>query len=203
MTDSLCDDCKTDFENVKGCLDEFKIDYKVNPMIVRGLDYYTKTVFEFIETGDALGSQSTLIGGGRYDILSEELGGKNMPSCGFAGGIERLILSIPEDARKNLENENPIDAFIVHFGKETAKAAFSLTEALRQKSVRAEILFESDKIKKQLSSASGRARFAIIIGEEEIKDKTVLIKNLADQSQEKIDFETDKIIAYIKRGKYA
>jgi histidyl-tRNA synthetase len=198
MIDSLCEECKTDFERVKGCLDEFKIDYTLNPMIVRGLDYYTKTVFEFIETGDALGSQSTLIGGGRYDMLSKELGGQDMPSCGFAGGIERLILSIPENIRKTIESENVIDAFIVHFGKETAKAAFSLTESLRQRSIRAEILFETDKIKKQLSLASGKARLAVIIGEEEIKDKTVLIKNLADQKQEKIEFNADKIAEYIK-----
>ena len=203
MIDHLCGECKNDFDSVKKCLDDFKIEYSVNPAIVRGLDYYTKTVFEFIETGDSLGSQSTLIGGGRYDMLSKELGGQDMPSCGFAGGLERLMLSMPEGKKKILETEEMIDAFIIHFGGETARKAFFLTESLRQMSLKAEMLFETDKMKKQLSASSGRAKFAVIIGEEEIKENKVLIKNLVDSSQSKTELDFEKIFEYIKRGKDA
>lgn len=203
ITEHLCKECKSDFENVKQCLDDFKIEYSVNPMIVRGLDYYTKTVFEFIETGESLGSQSTLIGGGRYDMLSKELGGQEMPSCGFAGGIERLMLSIPESIKKNFEADEIIDAFIVHFGGETADKAFEVMESLRRMSMKADMLFETDKIKRQLSVSSGRAKFAVIIGEEEMRENKALIKNLSDQSQIKIDLNSAKIYEYIKRCKDA
>ena len=203
IIDYLCIECRDDFENLMKCLKDFKIDFTVNPMIVRGLDYYTKTVFEFIEIGDALGKQSTLIGGGRYDTLSSELGGKNMPSCGFAGGLERLILSIPKEMQSNMEKEENIDVFIIHFGGKTTDIAFQFAEELRKKWVRSEILFETDKIKKQLSAASGRAKFAIIIGEEEMKENKVVIKDMTKQNQEKINFDIKEIIEYIKRGKDA
>lgn len=203
ITKHLCGECGSDFDSLKSMLDSFDLKYNVNPLIVRGLDYYTKTVFEFVERGESLGSQSTLIGGGRYDLLSEELGGRPLPSCGFAGGVERLLLSIPAEEKKIMGELPAIDAFIVHFGGETLNAAFSLAQGLRSEGVRAEIMFESPKPKKQLSSASERSRYAVIIGENELAKNTVTVKDMKTQEQRELPLDAGLLAKFVRRGENA
>ena len=200
ITGHLCGECRDDFDSLKELLADFKIKYSVNPMIVRGLDYYTKTVFEFVESGDALGSQSTLIGGGRYDLLAEALGGSNLPSCGFAGGVERLILSLSDEMKNQMIGKLHLDAFIVHFGGETMNRGFHLMQDLRKRSLSADMLFETVKMKRQLSVASECSRFALIIGEDELKENAVLVKNMKTQEQTKTVFDADEIISILNKG---
>ena len=123
ITDYLCDDCSAHFNKLRSYLDETEIEYEVNPYIVRGLDYYTKTVFEFVT--DALGSQGTVCGGGRYDDLIEQLGGTPTCGMGFGMGIERLLM-LMEAQGVEIPAEDPVKLFIAAMGDEAYKKAFSL-----------------------------------------------------------------------------
>ena len=135
VLDYLCEECREHFEKVKSYLDSAKIRYVVNPQIVRGLDYYTKTVFEFVTT--SLGSQGTVCGGGRYDGLIEELGGQPMPSLGFGLGMERLLALMSEQGIE-MDKPSACDLYIAGIGENATIKAFTLTKEVREASLSAE-----------------------------------------------------------------
>lgn len=171
----LCDECSSHYEKLKNYLDALNIKYKENKFLVRGLDYYTKTVFEI--KSNNLGSQNAVCGGGRYDGLVETLGGPTTPAIGWAMGVERLNTLLPQ------LNSEKIDYFVVSDNK---TEAVKLTAKLRKKGFKAEFDYNSRKFAKQLEKAAKISKFAIILGEDEIKNNYYTVKNLLNSSQEKI-----------------
>ncbi len=172
LQDFICDGCKKHFEEVKKYLDFAGIKYEIDKMLVRGLDYYTRTVFEIKSA--KLGAQSAILGGGRYDGLVEMLGGKPTPAVGFALGVERLVGLIEHI------NEEKLDYYIV---TKFPEVAIKLALELRQKGLRIEYDMQSRKFAKQLEKASKIAKKAIIIGEEELEGNFYTIKNLETGEQ--------------------
>lgn len=188
VLDYLCDECKEHFEKTKSYLDAMNIEYIVNPQIVRGLDYYTKTVFEFV--ADSIGAQGTVCGGGRYDGLIEELGGQRTPSLGFAMGLERLQLVMEAQGCEFPEPSRP-DLFIVAMGdKATLKAVeiakdmrdegYSVVYDLNGRSLRAQMKY-ADKI---------NAKYNVVIGDNEVDTKSAVLKDMATGEQSDISLET-------------
>lgn len=172
----LCDDCKDHFESVKSILTQSGVEFVVNPTIVRGLDYYTKTVFEFISND--LGAQSTVCGGGRYDGLIEELGGTKMPSLGFALGMERLLMLM--DAQ-GIEIEKPdnCDIYIASLGENARNKAFELAQRVRSASLYAECDIVGRGLRAQMKYADKiGAKFSIVIGDDEIENNIAKLKNM-------------------------
>lgn len=176
IIDHLCDSCREHFEDVKAKLDNMGIEYEINPNIVRGLDYYTKTVFEF--TSDSLGAQSTVCGGGRYSGLVEELGGKPAEGIGFAAGLERLILILKKQGIEIGAEENP-DLFVGVMGKDAENYAQKLIFELRQSGIHAEQDLCGRSLKAQMKYADKlSAKYSVVIGDNEIADKKAALKNM-------------------------
>lgn len=187
ITTCLCDDCREHFARVQEFLKAAGVAFEIDGRLVRGLDYYTKTAFE-IQYGE-LGAQSALAGGGRYDGLIEEIGGAPTPGIGFAAGIERILIALE---KQNLlpSTENKIDAFIVTAGNKAEVAGFSLLTKLRRENISAEMDFAKRSLKAQMKQAAkSGAKFALIIGDEEIAGAAVTVKNLATAAQEKIPID--------------
>ena len=178
ITDFLCEECAGHFEGVKSLLDGYGKKYTFNPRIVRGLDYYSKTVFEFVS--DEIGSQGTVCGGGRYDGLVEELGGNPTPAIGFAAGIERLMLLMENSSAPFPEADKPV-IYLAGMDDESRAVAFTIATQLRLKGVRAEIDHIGRSVKAQLKYADKiGAKFVAVIGEEELKTNVFNVKNMAD-----------------------
>ena len=173
QSDFICDDCANHFNELKGYLDALNINYSINKLLVRGLDYYNRTVFEI--KSNNLGSQNAVCGGGRYDSLVRNLGGEDTPAIGFAMGMERLASLI---GQKEAERTT---AFVVSNNK---LEAIKLTEELRGQNVTAEFDLTNKKFVKQLEKASKVAKYALILGEDEISAGKVTVKNL-DTSEQK------------------
>ena len=177
MLDYLCDECREHFEKVKSYLDALMIDYVVNPHIVRGLDYYTKTVFEFVSHND---KTDGLVcgGGGRYDGLIEELGGQHTPSLGFAMGLERL-LSVIEAQGIELPGDQKCDIYIGSIGDAASLVAAKLCTDLRSDGVSAQFDVAGRSVKAQMKYADKLgARFTCVIGDDDIAKGEVLVKNM-------------------------
>lgn len=172
MSDFLCDDCRNHYEELKMYLDKMNVKYSENRLLVRGLDYYNRTVFE-IKSND-LGSQNAVCGGGRYDNLVQQLGGSPTPAIGFAMGMERLISLLKK------KEEEKLDAYIVSNFKTDA---FVFAEELRGEGISVEFEMGDKKFVKQLEKASKVAKFALILGENEMLNHKVSIKNLATGKQ--------------------
>lgn len=176
ITDHLCDACYEHFADVKRFLDLYQVPYTIDPLIVRGLDYYTRTVFEFTSGVNKV----ALNGGGRYDGLAEILGGQPTPAIGFGAGLERIILELKAQGITP-PPEPTLQAFVVYFGKtpEFKDAAVQITAQLRQASIKAEVSYggRSRKAQMKQANASGAA-YAVIIGEEELANGTVSVKDL-------------------------
>ena len=188
LVDHLDEECKNHFVKVLEYLDETEVAYNLNPYLVRGLDYYTKTTFEIYLEGKENDSQAVLGGGGRYDDLIELLGGRPTPACGFASGIERLALSIREKEIIVPTAPKP-DVFIAQLGESAKKKALKLVEELRQKKMKVSCNFSKDGLKNHLSLASRLGvKFSLILGQKEILDRTVLIRDMESGSQEVVDF---------------
>ncbi len=177
VLDFICDDCSEHFSKVKSFLNASEVKYTVNPKIVRGLDYYTKTVFEFVT--DTIGAQGTVCGGGRYDGLIEELGGQPTPALGFAMGIERLLMVM--DAENITIPDNDVtDLYIAALGDDAEMKAFSLTQELRKSSVATEIDIVGRGLRAQMKYANKiNARFSMVIGENDLESGTVKVKNMS------------------------
>ncbi len=177
MIDHLCGECSEHFAAVRTALDNMGIAYKVNPDIVRGLDYYTKTVFEFVS--DALGAQSTVCGGGRYSGLVEELGGKPADGIGFAAGLERLILVIKKQQELSETMDSSPKLFIAAMGENAEKFAQKVIFELRCKGIHAEQDLCGRSLKAQMKYADKLgAEYSIVIGDNELSDNSANLKNM-------------------------
>lgn len=174
-SDFICGDCKSHFDELINYLDLMNVKYSVNKLLVRGLDYYNRTVFEI--KSENLGSQNAVCGGGRYDSLVKNLGGEDVPAIGFAMGMERLASLIGEKLSK------PLCAYIV---SNNSSEALKLTEDCRRLGISCEFDLANKKFGKQLEKAAKVAKYALILGDDEIVSNTISIKNLSTSSQVKI-----------------
>lgn len=187
----LCPECLQHFESVKAELEQREIQFAIEPRLVRGLDYYTRTTFEI--TSGALGAQNALLGGGRYDGLSEMLGGPPTPGFGFAIGEDRLVLAVEQAAQVKPE---PVAAFIVWMSHEALLPAVGLARELRRQNMSVEVLYDAMKMKKSMGLASKiNARFAIIIGENELASGRYQVKDMGTGQQEEV--EISRVAAYL------
>ncbi|MBO5713112.1 MAG: histidine--tRNA ligase [Clostridia bacterium] len=178
ITDYLCDDCSAHFTNLQNCLKVVGLNYKINPYIVRGLDYYTKTVFEF--TTNALGAQGTVCGGGRYDGLIEQIGGKSVPGVGFGMGLERVLM-LMEAVNAPIPEDNGVTVYIASMGEKAYYKAFELAYALRIKGVSAETDHMNRSFKAQFKYADKiKAKYVIALGDNEIETGDIKIKRMVD-----------------------
>jgi len=173
LLDHLGEEAAAHFEALKWLLEESRLPYTVNPRLVRGLDYYNRTVFEFVAPG--IGAQSTIAGGGRYDALFEQLGGKATPACGFGMGVERVLLAMKA---AGAAAQPALDVFVVHSGEAAEQAAWRLAEAWRDAGKNV-VLGAGGSFKSQMKKADASgARFAVIIGEDEVGSRRVTLKPL-------------------------
>lgn len=175
-SDYICEDCQKHFEELKGYLDALHVKYVRNKLLVRGLDYYNRTVFEI--KSNNLGSQNAVCGGGRYDSLVKNLGGEDTPAVGWAMGMERLVSLLAQP------NQNQLQAYVV---SNSTIDALKLVDELRSHNISVDFDLTNKKFTKQLEKASKNADFALILGEDEIKNNTISVKNLKKAEQTKID----------------
>ena len=191
MNEHLCEECAMHFASVRSLLDALTISYEVDGRLVRGLDYYTKTAFEI--TSIALGSQDALAGGGRYDLLVEELGGKQTPGVGFAAGIERLLMVLTKLNKDKIGSSPPVVYFVGL--DETARIwAFLKTSELRQKGICAEVDYLGRSLKSQMREANRqKAQYVIVVGEQELKTKTAQLKNMRTGEETAVSLEKIEI----------
>jgi len=183
--DSLGEDSKTHFAAVLATLDAAGVAYKLNQRLVRGLDYYTRTTFEFTHGG--LGAQNALLGGGRYDGLSEAIGGPKAPGIGFAIGLDRLVLTL--EARESTQAAAPasrIDAYIAPIGESLNAAALVLARELRRAGLRVELGDGSFRLKKSFEAADKIARRIVILGEDEHQSGILTVKDFTTGTQAKV-----------------
>jgi len=179
---SLCDECKEHQSKVFHYLDTMKVKYEVDANLVRGLDYYTRTVFEVVS--ENLGSQNAILGGGRYDNLVKELGGPDTPAFGWALGIDRLVLLLDENA-VDLSNKT---VYVVPAGNST-DYCFKVAKDLREKGFTCEVLADANSLKKALNSVNKQnGRFVLIAGESEAEKGVVVFKDMANKTQKEIEF---------------
>ncbi|MBQ4288627.1 MAG: histidine--tRNA ligase [Clostridia bacterium] len=180
ILDFLCEECSEHFESLKRYLEAIGIEYSVNPKIVRGLDYYTKTVFEIIS--NSIGAQGTVCGGGRYDGLVEELGGPSMSGIGFGMGIERLLLVMEASGAEIPQYKGP-DLFICTMGAQARKKAFELVYSLREKGISADMDHTIRSMKAQAKFANKLgAAYTLSLGDNEISEGKANLKNMSDGS---------------------
>lgn len=184
VLDYLDDECKEHFETVKAILDDMGIKYTVDEKIVRGLDYYTRTVFEFVANG--IGTQGTVCGGGRYDNLIAECGGQPMGCAGFAVGIERLLLML-EAQNGEFKETNEMDIYIGSIGKEGLVKSQGIAYRMRSEGIRAEGDSVGRSVKAQMKYANKiGAKYSVILGDNEIAEDTANLKNMETGEQEQI-----------------
>ncbi len=199
IVDWLDEASKTHFMQVLEYLDEMGVPYQLDPYLVRGLDYYTRTVFEIFPTSeDPEASKLALGGGGRYDILMEQIGGKPTPACGFGLGIERIAARMreldPALADRSLER----DVFVAQLGEQGRKKAFAIFEALRADGIRTACALSKDAIKTQMEIANKcGAKWTIIVGQKEVLDGTAIIRDMDSGTQETVD--SKKIVLEVRK----
>lgn len=187
ITDYLCDDCKKHFETVRSLLDAQGLEYSVNPNIVRGLDYYSRTVFEFVST--SIGAQGTVCGGGRYDGLISELGGSNLPAIGFAAGIERLLL-LMENTGVSFPEDGVPEIYLAGMDDKSRAQAFTIAMELRANGISAEVDHMQRSVKAQLKYADKiGAKFVAVIGESELESGTLFVKKMSDGTTASVKIE--------------
>lgn len=190
IADHLCDDCRDHFAGVRGLLDALGQSYTINFRLVRGIDYYTKTVFEVWQEG--IGAQAALCGGGRYDGLAEDIGGAPTPGVGFGSGIERVVLGMKEQGIEPVLPA-PLPVLVAHFGGETKTAAVNLAFRLREAGIGTRLAFARGgrSLKSQMREADRhKARYVLILGENEVSQGQVAVKPLAEgQTQTSVGAE--------------
>ncbi|MFH0736226.1 MAG: histidine--tRNA ligase [bacterium] len=198
ILDYLDEDSLKQFEEVKKILTDANIPFEVDPTLVRGLDYYTNTTFEVVS--GSIGSQSALCGGGRYDLLIEQLGGKPTPGVGFAAGIERLLLACENEGCLNVQPE-PLDLYIVRLDNELKNLTYQYSVDFRRKGFNVEIDYLLRSIKAQMREANKlNAKFVLFVGGDEFKNNQVVLKNMVSSEQKNIAIETLTDIENILRG---
>ena len=188
LPDYLCEECSAHFEETKRYLQSVGVEYEIDPRIVRGLDYYTRTVFEFVST--SIGAQGTVCAGGRYDGLIEELGGNPLPAVGFAAGLERLLI-VMEQTGVQIADEQKPTVYIAGMDSDSRAKAFEICYALRNAGVSAEIDHTERSIKAQFKYADKiGAKFVAVIGGNELADGVMNVKNMATGESERVAFAT-------------
>ncbi len=192
ILENLCDECKSHYEGLKDFLIKNNIQFLENPYLVRGLDYYTKSAFEF--TSSDLGAQNAICGGGRYDLLVEQLGGKPTPGVGWACGIERILLA----AEKYEEPvEQKIDIFFVILKPDYRLKAYQIIRELRNNNLSCEFDLLDRSLKAQMREANRlNAKFALILGQDEFQKNSIIVKNLSTGEQEEVFL--DNLLDYLK-----
>lgn len=182
ITDYLNEECRDHYAGVKERLELLGISYTEDPRLVRGLDYYTKTAFELVSPD--LGSQDALGGGGRYDLLIEEIGGRPTPAVGFASGMERFLIAC--EALGIAPGSDPIpDVYIVTRGDEAGKWGLTMLKTLREKGIRATMDFAARSVKAQMKDANReQARYCIIVGEDELKQGRFTLRNMSESDEQ-------------------
>jgi histidyl-tRNA synthetase len=195
MIDSLCGDCSRHLADVRESLDSVGVPYVLNPGIVRGLDYYTRTVFEI--TTEELGSQNAVAAGGRYDGLVEELGGPHTPAVGFAVGMERLILlhqmAFPGGFGKEIR------VFIAHLGENARQIAFQLASEFRNRGISTEMEYSNKSLKSQFKRADKLGvKYTIIIGDDELKRAKLKVKKMDTSIEKEFDIDIESLIKSLK-----
>ncbi len=200
LLDHLCQECKNHFKQVLEFLDELRIPYILNPHLVRGLDYYTKTVFEIFPKSDQEEQNSlktALIGGGRYDTLVQMLGGPETPACGGAGGIERIIEVLKTKGKVSQKEKTP-EIFLVQLGELAKRKALWLLEEFRKSNIRVLESIGKDSLRAQLKLADkAKAKFALILGQKEAVQNKIIIRDMAKGTQ--IQVNMDNIISEVKK----
>jgi histidyl-tRNA synthetase len=180
VLDFLCSPCRAHFTRARTLLDDIALPYTVNPRMVRGLDYYTRTAFEIV--AGELGAQNAVAGGGRYDGLAQDIGGPRIPSIGFAIGIERLVLLLPEKERRH----HP-QVFLAALGEDPRRKAFHLAQEMRKADIWVEVDYEGKSLKSQMRKADKmQSPYVMILGEEELKKNQVLLRNMTTKAQEEL-----------------
>ncbi|MFH1192325.1 MAG: histidine--tRNA ligase [bacterium] len=199
IVDWLCEECKSHFVKVLEYLDELDVPYELNPYLVRNLNYYTKTIFEIHpdEAGNSESSKESLSAGGRYDNLVEVLGGKPAPACGFAVGIERVIAQLKKQNAVIPQGDSPY-VFVAQLGDAAKTKCLKLFEELHKENIIAVENFSVDNLKAQLDMANKlKVKYILILGQKEVLDKTILIRDTEGGMQEVIDFK--KVIPELKK----
>jgi len=185
--DYLCSDCKDHFEKVTKALEGLSVRYRVNDRLVRGLDYYTKTTFEVVSK--QLGAQNAICGGGRYDYLVEELGGKPTPAVGFALGLERVV-EVMKELKIERAKKKGLDLFMAPLGEKAKDQVFLLLARLREKGISADMDYSKKSLRAQLKAADRLgASFAYIVGEVELEKGKGILRNMKTGEQNEIAFE--------------
>lgn len=196
ITEYLCEECEEHFEAVQKYLDRAGVKYTVNPTIVRGLDYYTKTVFEFVT--DCIGAQGTVCGGGRYDGLIEELGGKHLPSLGFAMGLERLLMVMDKQGIE-IPDFNECKLYIAAMGESANEKAFELAKALRECGMEVQIDIVGRGLRAQMKYADKiGAKYSMVIGDNELEQNKATAKNMNTGKQYEISIGKDFINSFMQ-----
>jgi histidyl-tRNA synthetase len=204
IVDWLDEESRTHFMSVLEFLDEMNVPYQLDPYLVRGLDYYTKTVFEIYPVVDEADPASeeraklALGGGGRYDGLTETLGGKPTPACGFSLGVERVTAIMKQNRPELAEGADQQDVFVAQLGDQGRKKAFAIFEELRQEGIRAACSLSKDSIKSQMEIANKHgAKWTVIIGQKEVLDGTAIVRDMDAGTQEIVDAK--KIVQEIRK----
>ena len=185
MRDHLCDDCRAHFNTVLGLLDDMGVAYELNPRMVRGLDYYTKTTFEFVH--DGLGAQSGIGGGGRYDGLMAQLGGQDLSGIGYGLGVDRTVLALEAEGISLAAAERRVEVYGVALGADAKRRMALLIDELRTAGITADMAYGDRGLKGAMKGASrAGARLALVLGDSELESGTVSVKDMADQSQQPV-----------------
>ncbi len=190
-----CEECKDHYEKVKEFLEELEIKYTENSTLVRGLDYYTRTVFEFWDSSE--GAQNSLLAGGRYDNLVELMGGPETPAVGFAAGVERIISRMQEEGIE-APCKDRIQVFVAQLGFEAKKRALSLLQKLRDEGIQAVGAVGKGSMRTQLSMADKfKAKYTLIMGEVEVREDICIVRDMSVGSQEIVPY--DKVLEIVKQ----
>lgn len=193
ILDYLCDDCREHFDKVKKMLTDLGVDFEIDAGIVRGLDYYTRTVFEFVSEDDGL----TVLGGGRYDGLVKEVGGQDTPAVGFAMGAERL-LEVFERYNKDVAKPKVMDLYVANIGEKANEFATELVLKLRDKGVFVEKDICERSLKAQFKYADkNNAKFVLTLGDDEVETKKAKIKNMQSGGETEVELNADEIVKVI------
>lgn len=196
IIDHLCESCHTHFKQVLEFLDELELPYTLNPYLVRGLDYYTKTVFEIVENSEDGKNNGTLIGGGRYDNLAKTLGGRDVPGCGCAAGIERIVSLMKLREMKTGKTEEP-KIFLAQLGQLAKRKSLKLYEEFREAKIPVAESFSKDSLKTQLRSANKMGiRWVLIFGQKEALEDFITLRDMDNGVQKEI--KLDKVVAEMK-----
>lgn len=197
IIDHLCENCHTHFKQVLEFLDELELPYALNPYLVRGLDYYTKTVFEIVEKTEDGQNQGTLIGGGRYDNLAKVFGGRDTPSCGSAGGIERIIGLMKTKEVKNVKSKDEPQIFLAQLGQLAKRKSLKLFEEFRSAKIPMAESFSKDSLKTQLRTADKMGiRWVLIFGQKEALEDFITLRDMDSGVQKEI--KLDKVVEEMK-----